>query len=449
MTSDQITVASASAPPASTQRTAKVFNLNSGQQAALDALLAFLDPKQTEQDEFVLSGFAGTGKTYTMQALIAQIKGRLIFTAPTNKATKVLRETLTSEDYKPDCRTIHSLLGLRMEANNEIKVLAAPEDPVDLDQYLAVVLDEAGMVGNDLKGYIDRCRAEAKIKFIYMGDPKQLNPVKEELSPIWKLPIGAELTEVMRNAGPILALATAVRQQVGLLVPRLRLPDFIDDTQPDLGTVEMLTGGSFETAIACDAEFGRFSSPTGVKVISWRNAIVDRYNKLIRQRIFDDPNEPWLPTDRVVATSPGKHLDTGDPLIYTDAEGEVIKAVECEHPLFEDMPAWSVTVRLDEGKMVGLHTLHAAGLAEFNSRKQDLLQRAKVEKRRWREYWEFVEAWHSIRHAYAITAHRSQGSTYDRVYVDWRDILTNQNRTEAYRCLYVAVSRPKKALILN
>ena len=64
-------------------------------------------------------------------------------------------------------------------------------------------------------------------------------------------------------------------------------------------------------------------------------------------------------------------------------------------------------------------------------------------------FWEFKEAFHKLRHAYAITAHRSQGSTYDTAFVDWRDILLNRNRGEAFRCLYVACTRPKRRLFLN
>jgi len=53
-----------------------------------------------------------------------------------------------------------------------------------------------------------------------------------------------------------------------------------------------------------------------------------------------------------------------------------------------------------------------------------------------------------VKYAYAITAHRAQGSTYDTVYVDYQDILMNRERYEAFQCLYVASSRPRKTLYL-
>ena len=96
---------------------------NPGQSAAITAIMSWLD--DDAQDFFVLAGPAGTGKTFTVQGLLPLIRGKVVFTAPTNKATKVLRDTLRSDDYpNPDCRTIYSLLGLQLKANGELKELA-------------------------------------------------------------------------------------------------------------------------------------------------------------------------------------------------------------------------------------------------------------------------------------------------------------------------------------
>ena len=74
---------------------------------------------------------------------------------------------------------------------------------------------------------------------------------------------------------------------------------------------------------------------------------------------------------------------------------------------------------------------------------------ARVAPRKWGAFWEFKDAFHKLRHSYAITAHRSQGSTYNAAFVNWQDILLNRNKPEAMRCLYVACSRPKKELYLG
>lgn len=86
--------------------------------------------------------------------------------------------------------------------------------------------------------------------------------------------------------------------------------------------------------------------------------------------------------------------------------------------------------------------------AAWKAEKERLLQQARENSRLWPGFWTFLETFHSVRHGYAITAHRSQGSTYEQAFVNSSDIFCNQNRSEAFRCLYVAATRPKKRLFL-
>lgn len=93
--------------------------------------------------------------------------------------------------------------------------------------------------------------------------------------------------------------------------------------------------------------------------------------------------------------------------------------------------------------------LHPEFEGPYKRRCEQYAEAAKLDKRKWRFFWDFKESFHSLRHAYAITAHRAQGSTYDTALVDMRDILLNQTRREAFQCLYVACTRPKKRLFVG
>ena len=252
--------------------------LNAEQSAALSAIDNFLNG---EDSFFVLSGSAGTGKTFCVRELVNRTKGRFIFTAPTNKATKVLRESVTRDDYKPECRTIYSLLKLRLEANGEVKELKAPEDPIDISAYKAVIVDEASMVNANLFEHIRHAATVFKIKFIFLGDAAQLPPVKELRSPVWELAFGARLTTVMRHDNAILALATALRDQVDKFAPKIRLVASNDGEQG----IWKYPGLEFERQIILDVDAGAFVKPNGSKVIAWRNVEVDKFNALIRNRI--------------------------------------------------------------------------------------------------------------------------------------------------------------------
>lgn len=411
---------------------------------AIDAMLDFLaDPSK---NFFLLAGYAGTGKTFCVQSLIPKVRGRLIFTAPTNKATKVLRDTLTTDSYKPECRTIYSLLGLKLEANGEVKELSMPEDPVDLTLYKAVIVDEASMVNTPLFNFIRATARDQGIKFIFMGDPAQLPPVGEVRSPIWTSAHAAmDLKRVMRYDNQILTLATAIRSVVDQPFPKVAM---LSDNANGEG-VWSLSGPEFSVKILEAASAGRFGEPNNAKAIAWRNVTVDKLNAMIRQRIFDNAAETlWLPDDRVILTEPAKDLE-GEIVATTDDEGTIVRAEEDWHPLYGEFKIWRITVTLDDNRTIALRTLHKDSQAAYARKVEELAAAARENKRKWGKFWEFKESFHATRHAYAITAHRAQGSTYQAAFVDWRDILLNRSRNEAFRCLYVACTRPKKELYLG
>jgi exodeoxyribonuclease-5 len=418
--------------------------LNDEQQSAIATMEAFLS---SAEDFFLLIGPAGTGKTFTMKELVRRVKGRMIFTAPTNKATKVLREVFYNEDlgdaYEPECRTIFSLLGLQMKTTGEVKELAHPEDPVQLSRYKAVVVDEASMINSNLWKYIKETARDQKIKFIFMGDPAQLPPVGETASPVWGIEKASTLTKVMRHDNQILALATNLRKVVDHPAPSLAL---FSDNENGEG-VWRLPLYSFEEHIAAEAEAGNFSAVGKVKAIAWRNVTVDKLNVLIRRKIFSEPGD-FFPGDRIIMMEPAKSFD-GDIVATTDAEGTIERSQEAYHPMYGEFKCYRLVVLMDEGSPVTLWVLHPASAVAYHKKVAALADYAKANRRLWKDYWAFRESFHSIRYGYAITAHRAQGSTYDKVYVNTADILANRNRGEAFRCLYVACTRPRKQLVLT
>jgi ATP-dependent exoDNAse (exonuclease V) alpha subunit len=54
-----------------------------------------------------------------------------------------------------------------------------------------------------------------------------------------------------------------------------------------------------------------------------------------------------------------------------------------------------------------------------------------------------------LRAAYACTINKSQGSTYDRVYIDLEDVRKCKNPNLLARLLYVGVSRARHQVFLT
>jgi len=425
--------------------------LNADQEAALVAAIAWINDPEGSPFH-IIKGYAGTGKTFTVKSFVDRVRGRFVFCAPTNKATKVLRESFSGTGYKPDCRTIYSLLGLRLEANGEIKELTVKqhqpgEEPLDLSQFKCVIVDEASMLPLMLlRDHITKAANESGARFLFMGDPAQLPPVKEPRSPVWGLSDHgiptSELTKVMRHDNQILTLVTTIRGKVDLPLPQIRLAS---DNDGEEG-VWYKSKIDWLKRIREVAETGQFHSGVA-KAVAWRNVTVDQLNALVRSTYFPGAQHPWVDGDRVIFTAPAKDLDD-EPMASTDDEGRVTRVTESYHPYYSDIRTYDVDIELDTGSLVTARVLHPASRLEFERQVADKAAAAKVSKRLWKDFWAMKEAFHSLRHAYAITAHRSQGSTYEICFVDAGDILLNQNRQEAFRCLYVACSRPKKQLWL-
>lgn len=408
------------------------------QAEALRLMKEFL--RSPNEEMFCLRGYAGTGKTFCISELVksgALAPDKVVFTAPTNKAVKVLKAYLADAGIPSACRTIYSLLGLSLQANGEVKELASREDSVDLSALDAIVVDEGSMVNTYLMKEIRRAIDENDLKVIFMGDPAQLPPVGEITSPIWGVSSQFTLTKVMRYDNAILDLATRLRDIVDHPAPAIK----IETIEP----VFVLKRPEFDAKILANLELLKSGE---AKVIAWRNVTVDTYNRTIRKAIFGPEalTEKWLPDDKIVALASLKNLDD-ETFMTTDEGATIIKIVVGRHPKYSEYEIYNILVELENGTRQTIRVPTPTGQFDLNNKLESLATEAKAGKKYlWRTFWTLKEAFHEIRHAYAITTHRSQGSSYLKTFVDREDILLNRNRQEAFRSFYVACTRARKEL---
>lgn len=250
----------------------------------------------------------------------------------------------------------------------------------------------------------------------------------------------------MRFDNQILKLAEQIKAQVDSPAPSIKFESDNDEVEG----VWLMQSAEFLREIINKAKLGDFNNPHRlVKAIAWRNATVSHLNSIIRKQIFDNANEQaWLPGDRIILTGPAKDFDNTISA-HTDDEGTVERVEIAKHPLYDSFWCYNLSVITDENKRISLWVLYENSQLDWTLEGKNLANKAKLAPRLWKDYWHFVDSFHKVQHGYAITAHRAQGSTYDSCYVVWNDILLNRSRNEAFRCLYVAATRPKKKLILG
>lgn len=415
------------------------------QAAIISTTVSFLYGQLDFGPFMVLQGYAGTGKTFCVKHALAECNARKIaISAPTNKAVRVLKESLDGQHSGP-IGTIYSLLGLKLEPSGEIKKLTVPEELCDLSALHAIIIDEASMVNSALFGVIRRAQSEYGLRILFMGDPLQLPPVGESHSPVWDLPEECKfkLSKVMRHDNSILNLVTHIREQASSTIPQIKLKDYTAD-----GEVELLRTDPFLAAIREAIHSGEFASGEA-KVVAWRNATVLKYNAMIREIMFNSPSEPWVPGDRLLAMEPLKDMSNKN-ILLTDEEATVVEIAITSNPYYPEYNQFHLSCTRDsDGARIGLRVLHPSSKLAFENKLEELSTKAKGGQRAlWKDFWLLKEAFHNVRHSYSITAHKSQGSTWNRVFVDYKDILANRDRTEALRCLYVAASRPRHQLFL-
>lgn len=430
----------------STLPTAPEMTATPEQQSALDLMTEFVDRR--EEAFFTLSGYAGTGKSYSITLLAkSQLPdgsprfkpSQICFTAPTNKAVKVLRRYLDDAGLSASpSKTIYSLLGLSLQANGEVKELKSPDEPVDLSGFKVIVVDEASMINRFLMDAIKDAYDEWEVPFIFMGDPAQLPPVGEITSPVWKLGTGAALTTVMRYGNSMLDLATSIRKIVDSPFPSIKI----------VSNPPVYRWGKAEWLNEIEANLELFKSGEA-KVIAWRNVTVDQHNAYIRGLIFgraEARKERWLLGDKIVATEMLKNLED-EIFMRTDEEATILQVATGFHPKFDEFEIFNLLCEDETGRKVTIRTLTPEGQFHLNNRLNELSMEAKSGKRyKWREFWQLKEAFNAVRHSYAITSHRSQGSSYLKVFVDLEDLMLNRNRQEAFRSLYVACTRQREEL---
>ena len=406
------------------------------------ALVALSNTKEL----YCLKGYAGTGKTTVITYWIKneRPKGRIVLTAPTNKAANVLKDKAkeTGILFKVDISTIHSLLSLKMKWEEDKQVLV--HDPKGEDkfaEYTWVVIDECSMLNRELMEFIYSAQQDAGNKIIFMGDPCQLPPIGETESGSFQVVPQSELTQVKRQGegNKILELATYIRGLI--LSDRPHYPnkifEFVDDHNVFYHPLAKYESNIMEAFQEANSP----SSGRDIRHLAWTNKVVDSWNDKIRDRLYGFDREDWTKGEQIVTTAPvineqGDIVFTTDTLLKIEKEPELLD--------YKGVPCWKI-----EANNYTLYVLERTmGPRIFRKYKEELLVAARQDKKEWRKFYDFVQSFAYIKPAHSMTVHRSQGSTFDDVYVSFGNILVNPRRKESLQCLYVALTRPRDRVFL-
>ena len=393
----------------------------------------------TDDLKFVLTGYAGTGKTFLINHVVQNILGlkagtEAVFVTPTGKAATVLIRNGTVAG------TVHSLIYTRdeddfdVDENGEIirkdRLSFVKKEKID-DKIRLIIVDEASMIGEEML----RDLLSFNVKCLFCGDNAQLPPVNDTCK-ILENP-NATLTEIVRQAAdnPIIKVATMARE--GRFIPYGNYGDSVAVVHRN-----SLSPWDRERLFLKADQIICGRNKTRAEL----NAEIRAYKKI--------PAEAALPTEgeKVICTlndwekpldSEGRfHLVNGVIGTVADVKEGLDYLASMDFTAdFADLP---VRVSFDSAIFTegfyahgyGDKALTLSGGTLVHESNFALLHKFKVVSEETICRFEF---------AYAVTCHKAQGSEFDFV------IVFDESRVfgeERHRWLYTAITRAREKLLI-
>ncbi|TCO93079.1 exodeoxyribonuclease-5 [Bacteroides heparinolyticus] len=442
------------------------------QEFALKSLSGFLLAPRNEA-VFLLRGYAGTGKTSLVAALVRtldKLQQKSVLLAPTGRAAKVFSAYAQHPAF-----TIHKKIYRQQSFSNEMNNFSVNDN---LTTHTLYVVDEASMISNEgLSGSMFGTGRllDDLVQFVYsgqgcrlllMGDTAQLPPVGEEQSPALFADIlkgyglevlEADLTQVVRQErqSGILWNATRLRQLIAeescYSLPKIRITGFAD--------IKVLPGNELIDELSscydCDG-------PDETIVICRSNKRANIYNNGIRAQVLWREDE--LNTGDLLMVAKNNYFWTGKEKemdFIANGETAVVRRMRrtCEMYgfrfadvtlSFPDRDDFELEVNL---LLDTLHTdapalpkadndrLFYAVLEDYSdvSSKRERMKKMKADP-----YYNALQ----VKYAYAVTCHKAQGGQWKNVFLDQGYMTDDLLTPDYFRWLYTAFTRATGTLYL-
>lgn len=426
---------------------------------------------------FILKGYAGTGKTTVMSALVramSKLKKTYVLLAPTGRAAKVLSSYSNAKAY-----TIHKQIYRQNQLGIETFSLAENKQKNTL-----FIVDEASMLSGqrDNSTFGSGCLLDDLITYVYssegcslllVGDNAQLPPVGSTISPALNADYMSEfglnvhqfaLKTVARQAleSGILRNATRLRQM-------LNNPDEIDIQNIALETDTDVVKLQGEEIIETFEGSWRNVGMQDTLIITRTNKMTNLYNQGIRARVLWKEEENISNGDRIMV-SKNNYFWTKE---YKDLEflanGDMFDIIRLygQHEMygfqFAKATLRAVDYEWEIEALLWLDTLTTDSPDANYQIQKELFARIAEDYPEIRNKKELTKKIYDspyfnalqIRFAYAVTCHKAQGGQWKHVYIDTGGIAEDKERmsipSERYefiRWLYTATTRASEQIYI-
>ena len=486
-----------------------IVGLNEGQIKAFQEITDYTsrdfpgfldDDAESFPQGFVLKGYAGTGKTFLIKRVIEYIcntdtNAKIAIGAPTNKAVQVLYKSsganatghkgyIFEDIFDKNARivysTIHKLLGLKETITDKGEQLFVEDSTNDseLSKFKYLIVDEVSMLDDDLCKKI--MKYSDSIKIIFMGDPAQIPPVKRKDSIPLKNPqdhpyrfLYGELTEIMRQKGehPVVDASFAIRTSLYDPEPLRDIKTQLNEAGHGIVRINLSTEkDKIKPLLKQYFDTPQFAENNDyMRVIAWKNATVDYINGVVRELIYGKDPERFIVGEKLIVKKPTSEKVKSDKnndwdywkIVYPTSEELTVDGVwedyitihEGDFKLSAKVYQLDVSsVNVFTGSTINkeINVIHEDSEIAYKNLLDKAKKKAMSTKKGvdWVIYFNLMKWSAEVMYGYAITAHKSQGSTYKNVMILESDIDANNKIVERNRIKYTAYSRATDILFV-
>lgn len=404
----------------------------------------------------LLTGYSGTGKSFLVTKIIEEIifknKGvKIAITAPTNKAVRVLKNlsSICETHNQVEFNTLHSLLGLKRvityEGKEEYK---ADFSGGIITEFDIVLVDEVSMLDNELYQTLLTSAMMNKIMLLFIGDRGQIPPVNGGESVLFTSDLDGNfnLSDIIRQAdgNPIIQLAKKIRTN-----QKFEKESILDEDNNGVVFLKINTEMPLLEKYFNSENFSQ--NPNFVKVLAWTNKAVDYYNDKIRAMIYGDNcgklnigekmvcNKPITDSKKRVLLNNNDEFEVVSYELKTENRGLIYRY-------------YSVKI-LSNGKPYVIKLMSEISQKSYEKDLEGLKKKATnanimLKRNAWSKYYNLLDRYADVKYNYALTVHKSQGSTFDNVIVINCDIERVRDIKERNKLLYTAITRAKNKLFM-
>lgn len=459
---------------------------NKEQQSAIVNAVSFLKTNTDPTQYYVIEGKAGTGKTTIAKEILKEFEDEQIYVAAvSHKAKGVIKSSFGDDTRGKKFFSIAGLLGMKGINDNDTqttKFQVGLKVPLLDNPPALLVIDEASMITEDvLKKIIDiNSSLSRPFQMLFLGDIGQIQPIRDEQSEFYRThkDLLNKKSDIF-NSKHKSKLITRVRQ--GEANPILPYADYFwENSQkenPELNPTQHIVRNNQIT----DKGSLLFSNSEGevlnsvikavknavekgltnhVKIVTYHVNEKTELNQKIHEALFGKDSD-YSKGDMLILNSP---YDLPDVNATMENSSEIqIKSIQDEdtdefgvHTLYLETNGTAYTRTGNEQKDCVIQVVSRNDIGLYNQKLQELASYAKrqtnraLKKQAWSDFWEYKGRYADVDFGYAITAHKSQGSTYDIVVVDEKDIMgtTATSNQEKSELIYTALTRPRKTAIV-